>query len=105
MVQAAHKERGGRSHERMRQQDHIRTSLLHQGRRKISKKTSRGNRQAPHTAVRQKMGEQAGAQQAQGRPTNVFETYITAQCVNAGSRLNLAVLNVNTALAECRFRA
>ena len=26
--------------------------------------------------------------------TNVFETYITAQCVNAGSRLNLAVLNV-----------
>ena len=26
--------------------------------------------------------------------TNVFETYITAQCVNAGSRLNLAVLNM-----------
>ena len=26
--------------------------------------------------------------------TNVFETYITAQCVNAGSRLNLAVLHV-----------
>ena len=27
--------------------------------------------------------------------TNVFETYITAQCVNAGSRLNLAVLHVS----------
>ena len=26
--------------------------------------------------------------------TNVFEAYITAQCVNAGSRLNLAILNV-----------
>ena len=26
--------------------------------------------------------------------TNVFETYITAQCVNAGSRLNLAILNM-----------
>ena len=26
--------------------------------------------------------------------TSVFETYITAQCVNAGSRLNLAVLNM-----------
>ena len=26
--------------------------------------------------------------------TNMFETYITAQCVNAGSRLNLAVLNM-----------
>ncbi len=27
--------------------------------------------------------------------TNVFETYITARCVNAGSRLNLAVLHVS----------
>ena len=26
--------------------------------------------------------------------TNVFERYITVQCINAGSRLNLAILNM-----------
>ena len=48
------------------QHGHIRAGRLHQGSRQVSKKTRRGNRQAPDTPVRQKMEEQAGAQQAQG---------------------------------------